>query len=83
MSSKYGIKIKNLDDDYFMVNSSRYAWVKDDLLVRPCTKLLIQYRMLEDFYNIDKTNTDKDIININKSIFDTIGLVNKILIFRN
>ena len=62
-----GIKIKNLDDDYFMVNSSRYAWVKDDLLVRPCTKLLIQYRMLEDFYNIDKTNTDKDIININKS----------------
>lgn len=61
-----GISGINIDNNYFMVNSSRYAWVKDDLLVRPCTKLLLQYRMLEDFYQLKNNLFEESTINLNQ-----------------
>lgn len=61
-----GISGINIDDNYFMINSSRYAWVKDDLLVRPCTSLLLQYRMLEDFYKLRNDKIEESVINLNQ-----------------
>lgn len=60
-----GVSGINIDNNYFMVNSSRYAWVKDDLLVRPCTRLLLQYRMLEDFYKLHNDFVEENTINLN------------------
>lgn len=60
-----GLSGINIDNNYFMVNSNRYAWIKDDLLVRPCTKLLLQYRMLEDFYKLNNDFVEENIVNLN------------------
>lgn len=41
-----------------LIDSSKFAWERDDYLIHPCLKLAIQYKMLEDFYKINKVKTN-------------------------
>lgn len=47
-----GKKTIILPDGREMIDATRFAWDRDSIVVHPALRLAIQYKMLEDFYNL-------------------------------
>ena len=43
-----------------MIDSTRFAWDRDSVIVHPALRLAIQYKMLEDFYELSNEKIESN-----------------------
>ena len=43
-----------------MIDATRFAWDRDSVIVHPSLRLAIQYKMLEDFYELSNEKIEED-----------------------
>ena len=43
-----------------MIDATRFAWDRDSVIVHPALRLAIQYKMLEDFYELSNEKIEED-----------------------
>ncbi|MDD3341593.1 MAG: serine hydrolase [Bacilli bacterium] len=66
---KNGKKTITLPDGTTRIDATRFAWDRDEVVVHPALKLSIQYKMLEDIYELmnEKVEANEKIRYLNKS----------------
>ncbi len=55
-----GKKTIILPDGSKKIDATRYAWDRDSVVVHPAIKLAMQYKMLEDFYGLKKSDVEQN-----------------------
>lgn len=54
ITNELGRKSMILPDSSEKIDTTRYSWERGSLIVKPAIRLLLQYKMLEDIFNIEK-----------------------------